>query len=490
LEQVHATLAKVTSLFEAMLLKIIGSKGKRNNWTAPFIVVLLAAASDTSCMATTPPSVTNQKPIELRGITKNLALPIALDEALMNSPRTDAIRRQLGITKSNLIRATELPNPTLFMDNGYRAEFTYRYGVTAPIEMPWKLALRIILAKNQIKQTDREILKSLWYFRATVRRAYTELIVAQELYVTLSELADLTDKLHKTTQKRLESGDVAELDVYRAEQASVKALAEKERQFYKVREAQQSLAVLLGRVVADPLTVPRLPPEGQEPMSVGILPADDSAFPTLETCLTKAMEFRPEIKVIKQAMKTNSANMKLAVGNILPNPVLGMGSSVVNGPGQSPSAAASSASTDSSGTPTFQPPPDNNFHGFFFQVFQEVPIFNFQQGDISLYRATAKQLKSELMSQENIVTQDVATSYQRLLAARKKIEIYRDRLLARTFEIVKLARLGYEVGQADINAVLLAQQSAIEIKTEYLTAVAEYQAAFTDLEQSIGTPLQ
>lgn len=57
-------------------------------------------------------------------------------------------------------------------------------------------------------------------------------------------------------------------------------------------------------------------------------------------------------------------------------------------------------------------------------------------------------------------------------------------------EIVRLARLGYEVGQTDINAVLLAQQAAIEIKTEYLEAVSSYQKAFTDLEQSIGTTLQ
>ncbi len=120
----------------------------------------------------------------------------------------------------------------------------------------------------------------------------------------------------------------------------------------------------------------------------------------------------------------------------------------------------------------------------------ELPILNFQQGDLSQYKATGRQLQIEIKAQENIVTQEVVTAYQRMVGAKRKIEIYQDRLLARTLEIVRPARLGYEIANSNINDVLLAQQSAIAVKTEYLEAVAAYQIAFKDLEQSIGTPLQ
>ena len=417
-----------------------------------------------------------------------MSLSSAFDEGLIRSPRTSAIRLQLGITKSELVRATELPNPTMFMDNGYRAEFTYRYGFTIPIEHPWKLALRVVLAKNMIKQTDLEILKSLWIFRATVRRAYTDLVVAQELYSTYTELVELTDQLQKIAKKRFEAGEVAELDVYRAEQEAFKALAEQEQQQYRVLEARQALAVILGRMPESPVDVPRLPTDGTQPSSTGILPG--GTLPPLQDCLNKAMANRPELKVLKQAIKTNGASLRLAFANIVPNTTIGVGNSNVNGPtqpSQNQAAAARAIATDPS---SIGPKDRVNFHGFFFQVYQEVPLFNFQQGDITKFGATEKQLKAELLGQENMVAAEVATSYQRLAGAKRKIEIFQTKLLQRTLEIARLSRLGYEVGQSDINATLLAQQATIQIKTDYLTTLATYQQAYTDLEQSMGTVLQ
>ena len=428
---------------------------------------------------------------ELRGMEVRVSLNRAFDEGLMKSPRTSAIRLLLGITKSELYRATEMANPSIFFDNGYRAEFTYRYGFQIPIEQPWKLALRVVLAKNMIKQTDLEILKSLWLFRAQVRRAYTDLVVAQELYTTFTELVDLTEQLQKISKKRFEAGEVAELDVYRAEQEAAKALADQEQQQFRVLEAKQALTVILGRMPTDEIEVPRLPQEGQRPEAAGILPGND--LPTLQVCLDKAMVNRPELKVLQQAIKTNGANLKLAYANVVPNPMIGVGTSSVNGPTQPSVFNLQNALSSSIRNGTeFQPEAKDrvNFHGFFFQVFQEIPIFNVQQGDITKYGATDRQLKAELLGTKNLVTAEVATAYQRLSGAKRKIEIYQTRLLQRTLEIARLARLGYEVGQSDINATLLAQQATIQIKTEYLAAVATYQQAYTDLEQSIGTVLQ
>lgn len=431
--------------------------------------------------------------LELRGAEKTMNLRVALDESLMRSPRAAAIRLLLGITKSELIRATEFPNPSVFMDNGYRAEFTYRYGFTVPIEPPWKFALRVVLAKNEIKLTDLEILRDLWIFRANVRRAYTNLVVAQELYYTFSELVDLTNRLAQIARKRFEAGEVAELDVYRAEQEAEKSQAELAQQEYRVLEAKQALSVILGRSANAEISVPRLPPEGPNPQSAGILPGVAGSVPSLETCLVQAMQNRPELKVVRQAIKTNGASLKLAFGNAMPNPTIGIGSSVVNGPTQNlPIGNLITQNTLYPPDPASAPEQlaRTNFHGFFFQVFQELPVLNFNQGDISKFRAVVQQLKAELAGQENLVTSEVATAYQRLCGARRKIEIYQNKLLARTIEIARLARLGYEVGQSDINATVLAQQATIQIKTEYLTSLSEYQQAFTDLEQSVGTILQ
>jgi outer membrane protein TolC len=46
------------------------------------------------------------------------------------------------------------------------------------------------------------------------------------------------------------------------------------------------------------------------------------------------------------------------------------------------------------------------------------------------------------------------------------------------------------VGQSDISDTLIAQQQNIQVRKDYLDAVSNYQQAYTDLEQSIGEPIE
>ena len=119
----------------------------------------------------------------------------------------------------------------------------------------------------------------------------------------------------------------------------------------------------------------------------------------------------------------------------------------------------------------------------------QVPVFNLQQGDISLYRATIRQLRQEQLAQRNIITAEVSDAYQRLLAAQKQVKIYQQRALDVSKEVVDLAQLGYDVGQLDLNSVLLVQQANVQVRNKYLDAVSQYQQAFADLEQAVNIPL-
>lgn len=419
--------------------------------------------------------------IPLRG---PIALPLSIDQAMSEtltaSPRAASLRLQLGIAKSGLIRATELPNPSIFMDNGYRAEFTYRYGFTVPIEPPWKLALRILAAKKQIKLADLEISKGLWALRGDIRQSYTEVLVSQERYETLSQLAQLYEKLAAAASKRFAAGEVAQIDAYRAELALTQAEINRDQMQNQVLQAKQGLSVLLGRNYDTALDVPRLPPFKLKAVKRDYLPDFDKPLPELPTLLTKAFQNRLEIKIAEQSIRTNGANLKMAIGNILPNPTIGVGSSVVNGPAPQPAAG------DSIGDPGA---PKTNFHGFFFQVFQELPIFNVQQGDISQYRAVIKQFKAELFTQQNIVQAEVVAAYRAVVMQRQRIEAYQIKALDRSALIAKMTQRSYEVGQIDINSVLVAQEANVQIRRDYLDAVYAYEIAYTNLEQAIGTTL-
>ncbi|MBX9951044.1 MAG: TolC family protein [Candidatus Obscuribacterales bacterium] len=430
--------------------------------------------------AHTPPSTSPQDALNLRGpMGDSMSIGQAMNETLINSPRAAAVRFNLGITKAELIRATELPNPTIFMDSGYKAEFTYRYGVTIPIEPPWKLVFRILAAKKQIKQTDFEIRNALWQLRGDIRKAYTELVVAQETYETLVDLYDLSARLYEVAAKRFQAGDVPELDVLKARLLNGQNAIERDVGARRVTQARQALAILLGRTVDTQVQVPRLQPFQLRAEKIDLLPDFNKDMPKLDVLLAAAKQNRLELKVLARAIDTAKAQLKVAYGEILPNPTLGVGSSVVNGPPLDPSQIEPGSIL-----------PKNVFHGYFIQVFQPLPIFDLNQGDISKYRATIRALNSQVISQENVIQQEVSAAYQRVLAARQRISTYQEKLLNDSNEVARLARRSYEVGQSDITSTLLTQQANIQIRNQYLDAVNSYQQAFTDLEQAIGTVLQ
>ncbi len=409
----------------------------------------------------------------------SLTIGQAMNETLINSPRAAAVRFNLGVTRSELIRATEMPNPTIFMDSGYKAEFTYRYGASIPVQMPWKLVFRILAAKKQIKQTDFEIRNALWQLRGDIRHAYTELVVAQETYETLVDLYELSARLYEVAGKRFQAGDVPELDVLKARLLAGQNAIERDVGARRVVQARQSLAILLGRKVETPVEVPRLSPFKLKAEIIDLLPDFNKEMPKLDLLLAAAKQNRLELKVLNQSIAAAKAQLRNAYGEVLPDPTLGIGSSVVNGPGLDPR--------------TIQPGdalPRNVFHGYFVQVFQPLPIFDLNQGDISKYRATIRQLNAQITSQQNVIEQEVSAAYQKVLASRQRIQTYQEKLLNDSNEVARLSRRSYEVGQSDITSTLLTQQANIQIRNQYLDAVNSYQQAFTDLEQSIGTILQ
>ena len=119
----------------------------------------------------------------------------------------------------------------------------------------------------------------------------------------------------------------------------------------------------------------------------------------------------------------------------------------------------------------------------------ELPILNFQQGDISQYRATIRQLHSELLTQKNIVESDVVVAYRKLVTERDRIRSFQEKMLERAQQVAVMTQRSYQVGASDLTSVLMAQASVVEIRNQYLDAVYAYENAYTDLEQAMGTTL-
>ncbi|PWU01707.1 MAG: hypothetical protein C5B53_02460 [Candidatus Melainabacteria bacterium] len=403
-----------------------------------------------------------------------LGIVQALNEALINSPRAAAIRAQFAIARSKYAQATQTPNPSFFMDRGLLAEQVMRIGPQFTYEPPWKLIFRLLATKRLVAQTKTDLLTTLWQLRADTRRAYMEVIVAQETMKTLEQLYDLSSKLLAVTDKRFQAGDVPELDMLRARLANSQTQVELAVGRVRVIRARQQLNIIMGRPVHQPVNVPGLPDyTGSVPSFERItqlneaMPNFEHLVPPLRDYIAIGLANRLELKSLDQQIKLNQINLKGAYGNSIPNPKVALGKSTEGNPPVGPKLTA-----------------------VFFTVDAESAFTNLNQGNIALFKATAKQLKYQVGSQKNLVIGQISSAYQRLLAARERLRVYQERVLADSYEVARLARRSYEVGQSGITTTLQAQQYNVQIRSQYLDAVMTYTQAFTDLEQACGKPLQ
>ncbi|MBX9692902.1 MAG: TolC family protein, partial [Cyanobacteria bacterium] len=339
-------------------------------------------------------------------------------------------------------------------------------GANVPIESPWKLAFRLLLAKAQIKLTDLEIQKNLWQLRATVRRAYLDVVMARETCETLAELQQLSGELLSIAQRRFAADDVADYDVERANLAGLQVDADYRQSLKKLDQARQRLTVLMGRDYRKTVEVEKLPTFKLKVETTELLPDFSKEIPSLDLLVADGLKNRLDLKAAQQKIAVNRSGMRNAVANIVPNLQLNAGNSYSGNPPDGPAT-----------------------RGYFLGVTQEIPVFNFQQGETARLKALNIQLNRELESTKNVATEEVITAYQQFAAARERVGLYQSKILPASEKVSKMARRGYEVGQTDITSTLAAQQANIQTKVAYLDAVRSYQQALTDLEQAVGHPL-
>lgn len=398
----------------------------------------------------------------------------AMREALIKGPRAAAVRAQLAIAMANFPQATQAPNPIFFFDRGLVAEQVNRIGPNLTIEEPYKLIFRLIIAKRLVDQSKIDLLTQIWALRAAVRSAYVELVVAQETQKTREQLLDISNRLYQVSSKRFSAGAVPELDLLKARLAAYQASVDVNVGRRHVLRAKQQLNILMGRESDSPLNVPPLPDytsiqsrDAARDQKSDIMPDYSHDVPALNAFIERALANRLELKSLSMQLKVNRANLNAAYGNILPNTLFAYGKSTAGNPGSGPKLTS-----------------------VFMTLNQELPFYNFNQGAIWQYWATQRQLTYQVAAQRNQVTGDVTSAYNDLLAARKKLRVYQEKLLFDSNEVARLARRSYEVGQSDITAALAAQQANVQVQNAYLDAVNSYASAFTSLELSVGKPLQ
>ncbi len=402
-----------------------------------------------------------QPPEPRAAAARPITLAEAIEQALSRNRDLTVTRRDVDVSRGKLTQAGRYPfNPDLSVEGdggrGVGREEPVRrsigggkIGLSQVVEIRGQRGLRVRgaeadLSRAQwaVRETEREVI-------ADVTRTFSDLMVGQERVELAREAQTLAAALRDTARQLVDAGDVAELDLLRADVEVRRATNRVTVEETSAATVARHLALLVGA-----------PPE---PMlrAAGPLLLDRVPGP-LEGLLSEARTNRPDLKAADAAIESTRASLRLIQAERFV-PALTFSASYSEG-------------LDF----------DARTRLAIFAVSVPLPLWNRRDGDVKAAEAEVAKREAERERVLAVIDKEITTAYRQFVGAQRVVDEYVRQILPAQEQNVKLVEQAYRLGQLRLTEALLAQRDFIETRSAYLEAVGSYNTARAELQKAVG----
>lgn len=379
---------------------------------------------------------------------ESLTLDEAVDTALRVNPQLKAADRQIEAARARETQASALPNPnlTLIVDQvpiPDPIDGNYMAGITQPLLLGGQREARTNLARIeiQIAELDREVLRQV--LAAKVKNAYAD-VLHDLAGISLAQVGyDRAAATLRRVQAQYKAGEVARVEVLRAEVEAGQQIREMGIARNRAQQAKAQLNVLLGRAADTALAVQDLT-------------APRTEFPALADVTRDALEKRVELRRAGLSIEREALQRQLAQsGQWTGTEVMGAIGMVGGRPG--------------------------------FSATLTIPMpFYRQQGEIAEAEANKARAEAERDALRNDITLEVEAAYRDGAIATNQVNMFIRSYLPQAQRFVANAEERLKAGEGTGVEVTDARRALIETQTEYQRALLAYRQALTRLERAIG----
>lgn len=407
-----------------------------------------------------------------RGIT----LAEAFKLAEQHNIQLQAAQKNINLAEYDVKIAGQLDNPQLSMNFSAGKIVTvqsnpFQFYLSQDIPTAGKRGLNIKIAKSQLALTRFQTDQLRWNIRSQVREAYANLVAAQQSMDNLNIQTGLLDRLVMIANKRFLAGAAPRSELLQAELARSQLEDQRNQVLAKSEQATYSLNSLLGNTI----------PPYYEPAEKGVLkirlqktdlaPDLNFSMPTTDTLYNKALIARPDLKASRQQQDIAQRQLTLTRRQRIPD--LNVQGGWLTAP-----------------TPVRSGQPSVWYNGPFVQFTFDLPIYHNQGVQIKRAQTVLEQTGLQTKDAQRQARLEIDQNYSQLQAARRNIALYEDNLIPAARSSLRLSQRSYEVGKTPLANVVLAQQAAQQVLSNYLDAVVQYQGAWTTLERAVGVPIE
>ena len=387
-------------------------------------------------------------------LTRQKAIQVALER----NPEVIAALKEWEAARAQLTQTRALPNPELELEfeelpgNLSIGKFGERnIGFTQRVEFPVKWWFRnraVSLRADAVRMVAFEMIKL--EVATSVKIAYDQVLLGIKILEYTEQNLKLAQNFLQKTGVRFDAGDVAQLEVLRADVEVGRAenrvtVARNERE---VKRAE--LNTLLARDIQTPLEV-----------------NGDLVYTPFEIDLERlkdiALECRPDLGGSEMTLAAVQARRSEVLSSMVPDLNLGIFRQTI-------------------GKPTER-------KGFWHVSFGlEIPLWAMfrQRGEIAEASAEVGLAMAQKDAIRYRVLLEVERAFLDLKAAEEQVRLFRRRILNVAGRAYEMAIRSYEEGKATYLELLEAQRVLTETRIEYAETLYNYRSALAALERSTG----
>jgi cobalt-zinc-cadmium efflux system outer membrane protein len=397
-------------------------------------------------------------PPPVSSATNVLTLDGAVRLALENNPELRASSGRIDAATGRAYQAKLWTNPELTLSaedwpvsgGGDFSDSKQTIGVAQTIPFPGKKKLDRQIGVSGIRLSEADLTLRRVELVRDVKSAFYQVLAAERLVDVAAELVKVAESSASTARKRVAAGAAADQEQLRAEIPLEQARTELSGFQRELTTARQTLALLLGR-----------PDLTEAPVSGAL--AETASLTLLDQGPEQWLPNHPSVLAAKTGRDRAELELRRARLEPYPDVRLGVAGGRIGETGQSIIQMGLSI---------------------------PLPIIDRSKGKKQEAQANVRIAQADQMSIEQRLLREWGTTSKRFRTAIEQVGNYRERILPKANEALRLVQSGFEQGKFGFIDLLDTQRTTAEVRLAYQQKLLELNVAQAELESLAAGGIQ
>ncbi len=401
---------------------------------------------------------------------EKISLQEALDIALENNIDYQASKMNIDKAINTVKASNRLQNPeinTFFNIGEIGKGEPQAAGLSEKIEIA-KRDARKKLAQSNLELEKQNLDYVKFDLKMDVREAYVNLVAAKEILNVLEQRRKLLNDLLAIAKKRVEAGEVEEIDVIQTEIALDQLVIQVNTQKANVKSARYDFNKAINANNTNLLYDAEDDNFSDKEDFIALLsPKPLARIPSFEAIKESSLKNRYDIKIAQQQIDVAQKNLVYVSRQRIPDIELQGGYSFItrgmSDSGRSVNGAYAGANI------------------------VNIPLFYAYKPEIQNAKTEVNQAELHYMSVKNKAVNDLNSAYEKFVTAKINLNYYNDNLIKNSKDMIRVAQKNYASGKASLTTLIVMEQSYRSIVAGYTYALADYYNCWIEFLREVNS---